>query len=182
MRSVGYRLSARTISLALVAAFIALEAFLALRTGSLGIPGVFLIRVAGEGAETPERAATHDGGESSSPNVTSRRSRRSRPRRRRRQPPRHADGEPRLEGLEKIPLKPWIRDDDEEEPERRRPSASVPAGGGRTRYDLPWDAVEPVPFDDVATAPSQEDAAAPKRVRLKLRSGPFRPQASSRPG
>ena len=48
MRFVGYRLSARTISLALVAAFIALEAFLVLRTGAVGLPVLFLIRVADE--------------------------------------------------------------------------------------------------------------------------------------
>ena len=65
MRTVGYRLSARTISLALVAAFIALEAPLAVRTGSLGISRTLSVRVVGEGAETPERAGTHDGGESS---------------------------------------------------------------------------------------------------------------------
>ena len=165
MRFVGYRLSARTISLALVAAFIALEAFLVLRTGAVGLPGLFLIRVADErGTEAPRHAATPDGGES----VIAKRHEPSIPSKPAGAeatgavPP--ADGERRLEGLGEIPLKPWIRDDDdeEEEEERTRRSASVPAGGGRTRYDLPWAAVEPVPFDDVAPAPSQEKAAGPE--------------------
>src|SRR5262245_25392503 len=65
MRARGYRLSARTLGLALVAAVIALQAFLALRSGVAGIPGLFLINLPGEagGAAKPLQAAT-DGGES----------------------------------------------------------------------------------------------------------------------
>ena len=66
MRIVGHRLSARTIGLALVAALIALQAFLALYSGVAGIPGLFLIRLAGEdgGAAAPPHAGAQDGGES----------------------------------------------------------------------------------------------------------------------
>src|SRR5262245_65006738 len=61
MRTVGYSLSARTIGLALVAVFVALQAFLALYSGVAGIPGLFLINLAGGGA-TPLKAGTQDGG------------------------------------------------------------------------------------------------------------------------
>lgn len=162
MRIVGYRLSARTIGLALVAAVIALQAFLALYSGVAGIPGLFLINLAGEdgGAATPLQARTQDSGESviaKTPDtpVTPKKE------------PAEAtgstppqDGEPNLEGLAEIPLKPWVRDDAEPEEERR--NVSVPAGGGRAGETLPWDAVEPVPFDATAPAPPQAKGAAPQ--------------------
>ena len=158
MRPVGHRMSARTIGLALVAAVIAFEALLALRTGSAGIPGLFLINLADEsGRNETTRAETSDGGESviaklPEPAI----------------PPKPmadettgatppGDGEARLEGLGEIPLKPWVRDHSESE--RERPNVSVPAGGAQQGEKLPWDAVEPVPFDDLAPAPSQDKAA-----------------------
>ncbi|HKQ55918.1 MAG TPA: hypothetical protein VJT12_08490 [Methyloceanibacter sp.] len=151
MRARGYRLSARTLGLALVAAVIALQAFLALHSGVAGIPGLFVIDLAGTrgGAGKPLHAATHDGGESAFA-----KSQESPPAPQ--EPPAETtgstptpDGEPNLEGLAEIPLKPWVRDDAEPEEERRH--VSVPAGGGQPGETLPWDAVEPVPFD--ATAP-----------------------------
>ena len=162
MRIVGYRLSARTISLALVAAFIAFQALLALYSGAAGIPGLFLIRLAGEngGAATPRRAGTLDGGESViaktaetpiAPKQEPAEATGSTP---------PADGERRLEGLGEIPLKPWVREDTE--PEEERSNVSVPAGGGQAGETLPWDAVEPVPFDATAPAPSQAKATAPQ--------------------
>jgi len=161
MRTVGYSLSARTIGLALIAVFVALQAFLALYSGVAGIPGLFLINLAGEGGggATPLKAGTQDGGESviaktpdtpiapKAPAETTRST-----------PPQ--DGEPNLEGLAEIPLKPWVRDDAEPEEERRH--AFVPAGGGRAGETLPWDAVEPVPFDATAPAPPQAKGAAPQ--------------------
>ena len=153
MRSVGHHPSARTISLALVAGFIAFEAFLALRTGALGIPGLFLVRFADESG-APNHAGHRQG-----------------PRRRRE---RHrqilrsdggaetgagarrpdllptAAGEPRLEGLAEIPLKPWDR------ATRRTPSGSGPRSRparSQAGEELPWDAVEPVPFDAAAPRP-----------------------------
>jgi hypothetical protein len=160
MRIVGYRLSARTIGLALVAAVIALQAFLALHSGVAGIPGLYVINLANteRGAATPLQ--TQDGGESvivktpdtpvtpkKEPAETTRST-----------PPQ--DGEPTLKGLAEIPLKPWVRDDAKPEEERR--NVSVPAGGGRAGETLPWDAVEPVPFDATAPASPQAKGAAPQ--------------------
>jgi hypothetical protein len=160
MRIVGYRLSARTIGLALVAAVIALQAFLALHSGVAGIPGLYVINFANteRGAATPLQ--TQDGGESvfvktpdtpvtpkKEPVETTGST-----------PPQ--DGEPNLKGLAEIPLKPWVRDDAKPEEERR--NVSVPAGGGRAGETLPWDAVEPVPFDATAPAPPHAKGAAPQ--------------------
>ena len=162
MRIVGYRLSARTIGLALVAAVIALQAFLALYSGVAGIPGLFLINLAGEegGAAKPLQAGTQDGGESviaKSPETP------AAPKKEPAEttgstPPQ--DGEPNLEGLAEIPLKPWVRDDAEPEEERR--NVSVPAGGGQAGETLPWDAVEPVPFDATAPASPQTKGTEPQ--------------------
>jgi hypothetical protein len=160
MRIVGYRRSARTIGLALVAAVIALQAFLALHSGVAGIPGLFLITLAGDdgGGATPLQ--TQDGGESviaKSPDT---------PVAPKKEPAETTgstppqDGEPNLEGLAEIPLKPWVREDAEPEEERR--NVSVPAGGGRAGEKLPWDAVEPVPFDATAPATPQAKGAAPE--------------------
>ena len=162
MRIVGYRLSARTIGLALVAAVIALQAFLALYSGVAGIPGLFLINLAGEegGAAKPLQAGTQDGGESviaKSPET---------PVAPKKEPAETTgstppqDGEPNLEGLAEIPLKPWVRDDAEPEEERR--NVSVPAGGGQAGETLPWDAVEPVPFDATAPASPQTKGTEPQ--------------------
>jgi hypothetical protein len=160
MRIVGYRLSARTIGLALVAAVIALEALLALRSGVAGIPGLFLINLAGEEVGAAKQAATQDGGESviaKSPETP------AAPKKEPAEttgstPPQ--DGEPNLKGLAEIPLKPWVRD--EAEPEKERRNVSVPAGGGRPGETLPWDAVEPVPFDATAPRSPQAKGAAPQ--------------------
>jgi hypothetical protein len=163
MRIVGYRLSARTIGLALIAAVIAFQAFLALHSGVAGIPGLFLVNLAAEndGAATPRQAGTQDGGESviaktADTPVTPKKE------------PAGAtgstppqDGEPNLGGLANIPLKPWVRDDAEPEEERR--NVSVPAGGGRSGETLPWAATEPVPFDATApTTPPHAKGAAPQ--------------------
>jgi hypothetical protein len=160
MRIVGYRLSARTIGLALVAAVIALQAFLALTSGVAGIPGLFLVNLAGEESGAAKQAATQDGGESviaKSPETP------AAPKKEPAEttgatPPQ--DGEPNLEGLAEIPLKPWVRDDAEPEEERR--NVSVPAGGGQAGETLPWDAVEPVPFDATAPAPAQTKGTEPQ--------------------
>lgn len=160
MGSVGYHRSARTIGLALVAGFIAFEAFLALRTGALGIPGIFLVRFADEsgGTRTAQTSERPEAGESviaKRPEGTA--------------APKPApeqvtgsvstgSGEKRLEGLSEIPLKPWDRD--EEEPAEEGPKAE--AGASQAREELPWDAVEPVPFDSATPAPPQGRPAAPQ--------------------
>src|SRR4026209_1481700 len=66
MSSVGIHRGARTISPALVAGLLAFEAGLGLSTGTVGIPGVFLLRVV-EANRSPEEAqswGSRDGGES----------------------------------------------------------------------------------------------------------------------
>jgi hypothetical protein len=156
MRLVGYRLSARTIGLALVAGFIGLEAVLALGTGAIGIPGLFLLRFADKNDEAPllQRAEATDNGESviaklpepsaspkRSPSTTGSAS--------------PNEGEPRLEGLSDIPLKPW--DHDEEESPSPEPKAKAEAN--QEREELPWDAVEPVPFDAGTPLPTGQNSA-----------------------
>jgi hypothetical protein len=156
MPPVGFRLSARTVSLASVAGFVALEAFLALSTGAAGIPGVFLVRFGDEsGAVIGEHAKRQDGGESvvaKLPNVAD--------------APEPApeettgsvspNGVPRLKGLSEIP---WVSEDPK--PARSRIAAAGLQGG----EELPWDAAEPVPFDATKPVPSESPQAASKKKR-----------------
>jgi hypothetical protein len=154
MRLVGYRLSARTIGLALVAGFIALEAVLAFGTGAIGIPGLF--RLAGKSDEAPplQRAGAPDNGESivaklpqpsaspmRSPSTTGSAS--------------PNEGEPRLEGLSDIPLKPWGHDEEESS----SPKSKAKAETHQEPEVLPWDAVEPVPLDAGTPPPTGENSA-----------------------
>ena len=156
MRLVGYHVSARTIGLTLVAVFIGLESVLALGTGAVGIPGLFLLRFADKDGEAPPlpSAGAPDNGES----VVAKRADRS-------ASPKIApsttgsaspnEGEPRLEGLSDIPLKPW--DHDEEESASPEPKAKVEAH--QEPEELPWDAVEPVPFDAGTPSPTGQNEA-----------------------
>ena len=161
MPRVGHRSSARTVSLALVAGFIALEAFLALRTGTAGIPGVFVVRFADESgtAEIDKDAELRDGGESvvaklseaaPAPRPAPEEATGSLP---------AAAGPPRLEGLSEIPLKPWVGG--EEDPKLDR--SKIAAAGLQAGEVLPWDAAEPVPFDSIA--PSETPQATPEGKR-----------------
>jgi hypothetical protein len=157
----GFRSRALRIVLALVAGVAALEAALAFRTGALGIPGLFLIRVANEGGAAGTQHATDapHGGESviakrhevpATPKPAAEEATGS-------TPPRQG-GEPRLEGLGDIPLKPWISDEKESESAKAQPKPL----GSQATVQLPWDAVEPVPFDPSTPAPSQPKAATPQ--------------------
>lgn len=163
MRPVGYRLSARTVSLALVAGFIALEVFLALRTGAAGIPGVFLIRFADESgtAGSDRDAERQDGGESVVAKLPDA-ARTPKP------APEEATGSvspgagmPRLEGLSEIPLKPWVSDEADSKPARSKIAAARLQAG----EELPWDAVEPVPFDSSTPVPSETPQATSESKR-----------------
>ena len=160
MPPVGYRLSARTVSLALVAGFIALEAFLVLGTGAAGIPGVFVVRLGDEsGAVIGDAAKPQDGGESvvaKLPNID------------RAPAPEETTGSisadagaPRLDGLAEIPLKPWVGGRDDAEPARSK----IAAARLHAAEELPWDAVEPVPFESRAAVPSETPEAAPVKTR-----------------
>ena len=158
MRAVGGHHGARAIGLALAAAVIAFETILALGTGAVGVPGLFVIRFgAGSGADVTPPAASA-GGESVIAKLEAVKA-----------PPQQAEvaaqalspvapaGEPRLDGLADIPLTPWIRD--EPKPDQHKALAATSA----SREVLPWDAVEPVPYptDDNAGAASDATASLP---------------------
>ncbi len=160
MPPVGYRLNARTVSLALVAGFIAFEAFLALRTGAARIPGVFLIRFADDnGAAGSNKGTERQGGGESVVAKLADAARAPDPAPEQTTGSVSPDsGEPRLEGLSEIPLKPWI----EEGP---KPDGSkIAASRLQAGEELPWDAVEPVPFNSRAPVVSKtpQPASEPK--------------------
>jgi hypothetical protein len=165
MRAVGNHRGTRAISFALVAGLAAFEAVLLFGTGAIGIPGVLLVRSAGQGgggASMPSAAAF--GGESvmakapvpaepakptpveaaAVPQSTS------------------PTGEARLDGLGDIPLKPWVS-------EKPKADAVTPEEANRpleasTSDALPWDAVEPYRPDGTASAAADVTAALPARA------------------
>ena len=149
MRAVGNHRGARTISFALVAGLAAFEAVLLFGTGAIGVPGVLLVRFAdkGGGGETMPSVAASVGGESfiakapvpaepvkSAPVEEAAEPASTTP-----------AGEPRLDGLADIPLKPWVSEKpkadeakaDEAKAEEHRPLEASSSDA------LPWDAVEP---------------------------------------
>src|ERR1700741_631909 len=142
MRSVGINRGARTIGLALVAGLVAVEAGLANRTGAVGIPGVAIVPL-GEGNRKPEEtqvASALDGGETvitKLPQIEARAEQTASV-----SPPAAAPpaGEQKLSGLSDEP--PWDRDHAKPE----KPTTFTADSGGKEEV-LPWDAVEPVPFD-----------------------------------
>lgn len=150
MRVVGNHRGARTIGIALVAGLVAFEAALAFGAGAVGIPGLFLFRIAAESADPHVTvvAEAPGGGESfvaKPAGVTP-------------EEPAEPDapaGEPRLDGLADIPLQDWILP---------RPAPSDAKAFGESakpqKEDLPWDAIEPVPFDRTAPVAAHEDATA----------------------
>lgn len=160
MRAGGNQIGARTISFALVAGLVAFEAILVLGAGTVGIPGILLVRLAGGsgGAGATPSSEAPEGGESvfaklsSAPAILTSK-------------PTPADeaieaaspaaGEPRLDGLAEIPLKDWDRDEAE--------SAEPQAFGenSKAREVLPWDAVEPVPFTPASATPAATAVQSP---------------------
>ena len=170
MRAVGGLHGARTISLALAAALIAFETILALGTGAVGVPGLFVIRfAAGSGADATPPAASA-GGESVIAKLEAVKA-----------PPQQTEvvaqalspvapaGEPPLDGLADIPLTPWIRD--EPKPDQHKALATTSAG----REVLPWDAVEPVPY------PTDDNAGAASDATASLPAAPPPPNAKTTP-
>ena len=172
MRAGGNQRGARTISLALVAGLIAFETILALSAGAVGIPGLFLIRLAkGGGAEAPQPATASEGGESviaklEAANEPSHQTKvAAKP-----LSPVAPAGPPRLDGLADIPLTPWDRD--EAKPDKPTAFAANSAG----REVLPWDAIEPVPY------PTGEPDAAPADATASLpEAAPAAPRARAAP-
>lgn len=162
MRDVGHHRGARTIGIAIGAGLLAFEAALALGAGAIGIPGVFLFPL-GEPGVPPVTvvAEAPGGGESvvakpappSAPPATE---------------PEAPAGEPSLDGLADIPLQDWTR------PKPRRAETQAKAFGEdaeRPKDDLPWDLVEPVPFEPAPPRAAQADSAA----ALPRASAPERP-------
>jgi hypothetical protein len=145
MRAVGNHRGARTISLALVAGLVAFEAGLVLSTGAIGIPGLLLVHLAqGNGApQAIQGAGTQDGGEtvvtklqqveSTSEQTASIETAKNAS---------AAPGDQELSGLADEPS--W----DREHSGPAEPKAFAADSGAREV--LPWDAVEPVPFDSDA--------------------------------
>ena len=139
MRFVGNHRGARTISLALVAGFVAFEAALAIGAGAIGIPGLYIVRFVDESA-APQAAQSTDaseGGESVfaklHPLVASSK--------RTAKPAPAPTGEPRLDGLSDIPMQEWVA------AKAEAPEPESLAEAAKSGEALPWDAVEPVPFD-----------------------------------
>ncbi len=173
MRAVGNYRWARTISLALGAGLVAFEAVLVLSAGAVGVPGLFLIRLAtGSGdAKVARGVAAADGGES----VMAKLDRAEQPSNQTpvatsRGPiwPAVPDAEPQLEGLADIPVTPWLRDGNK--PDRSKAFAAN-SGAGEV---LPWDAAEPVPY------PAPDSRAAPADVTAALPDqAPAPPQAKA---
>lgn len=139
MRFVGNHRGARTISLALGAGFVAFEAALAIGAGAIGIPGLYIVRFVDESA-APQAAQSTDaaeGGESVFAKLhplvaSSKRTTKPAP-----APP----GEPRLDGLSDIPMQEWVA------AKAEAPEPESLAEAAKSGEALPWDAVEPVPFD-----------------------------------
>lgn len=149
MHAVGNRRRARTIGVALLAGLAAFEAMLLLSVGAVGIPGIFLLRVADESRTAGEdEVAADDGGESvvAKPHVP--RPASTPPAETETSPP----GEPHLDGLADIPLRDWIA------AKPKEPEPQPLAEASKTGEVLPWDAIEPVTFDD---APPKLASAAP---------------------
>ncbi len=165
MRAVGNYRWARTISLALGAGLVAFEAVLVLSAGAVGVPGVFLIRLAtgsGDAKATPGLNAS-EGGES----VRAKLDRAEQPSNQtplaeaaKPLSPVAPAAEPQLDGLADIPLTPWDRA--ESKPDRPRGFAAS-SGAGEV---LPWDAAEPVPYpaSDAHAAPADITAALPDQA------------------
>ena len=170
MRAGGNQRGARTISLALVAGLIAFETILALSAGAVGIPGLFLIRLAkGGGVEAPATAS--EGGESviAKLEATNEPSHQTKVAAKPLSPVVPA-GPPRLDGLADIPLTPWVRD--EAKPDKPTAFAANSAG----REVLPWDAVEPVPYPT-----GEPDAASADATASLPEAAPAAPRARAAP-
>ncbi len=151
MRVVGNHRGARTISLALVAGFVAFQAALAVGARAIGIPGLLLVRFA-EGSDKSQMTPTADapeGGESVIAKLHAPATAVEQP-----AEPASPAGEPRLDGLADIPLREWIA------AKPAAPEHETLAQASKSGEVLPWDAAEPVPFDPGRAKLARADAAA----------------------
>jgi hypothetical protein len=166
MRAVGNHRGARTISLALVAGLVAFEAGLVLSTGAIGVPRLLLVRLAegNSGAPAIQGAGAQDGGETvvtklprvegTSAQIASIETAKDAPAER---------GDQKLSGLADEPS--WERE------HSASPEPKAFAADSGAREVLPWDAVEPVPFD------SDTPAGAAKLVETPPAAAPSHPLA-----
>jgi len=171
MREVGNH-RARTTGFALIAGLVAFEAVLAFGAGAVGVPGVFLLPLAGEGggAHVTKIAEDTPGGESVVVKLAPLPASSEQPRA---DSPAALAGEPRLNGLMDIPLEDLVRD---------KPKAAEGKAFGsdaKPQSDLPWDAVEPVPFSPEGAGHATADATAalPKRAQPDVPPTPLPPVA-----
>lgn len=83
-----------------------------------------------------------------------------------------SDEEPNLAGLNEIP-KELIWNRPEKKGDRRGARVSF-AAGSRTQDQLPWDAVEPVPFSALSTAEAADQAQGTKTTKVAEARPPIR--------
>jgi hypothetical protein len=176
MRAVNKRRNARSISLALVAGLLAFEAVLVSIAGAVGIPGLVMLRLPDRQAATRAAAdAAMAGGESfvaklsvaAEPVQPEPKAETPKPASAASQPA----GEPNLQGLADIPLKPWIPE--KPKVEEAKPGEKGVVVASASKEALPWDAVEPYLFsseESTAAAPGATGSlpapAAPEAPRL----------------
>jgi hypothetical protein len=170
MRAVGDHHGARTIGLALAAGLIAFETILALSTGAVGVPGLFVTRFAADSGAAATPPAESAGGESVIAKLEAVEAPRQTKVVAQELSPVAPAGEPRLDGLADIPLTPWVRD----EPKPDQPKALAATSAGREV--LPWDAVEPVPYPT-----EDKPAAAPDATASLSAAAPATPRAQAAP-
>jgi hypothetical protein len=166
MRAGGNYRGARTIGLALGAGLIAFEFILALSTGWLGIPGLFVVALGSGDVVVEQTPETLEGGESDFAKLSAVPASPSKApvaeAAKPLSPAPPAGGPPRLNGLADVPL--TLNDDAEsnaEKPDHLQHFAANSAGW----EVLPWDEVEPVPFpseDSASPAQAHSTAALPR--------------------
>jgi hypothetical protein len=176
MRAAGNHRGARTISFALVAGLAAFEAVLVFGAGAIGIPGVLLVHLAdkdGGGAAMPSVVAFAGGESFIAKEPVPAEPVKPKPVEEAAAPASTTPaGEPRLDGLADIPLKPWVSDKpkaaNEPKPDETRPLEASSSDA------LPWDAVEPYRLS------SEGAGSAAADVTASLPS-PRAPEAPSQP-
>ena len=166
MRAGSNHRGARTISFALVAGLAAFEAVLVFGAGTIGIPGVLLVRFADKGGESEAlpSVAAFAGGESFIAKITApaepeKQTPVEEPAKPASTPP-DFGAEPRLDGLADVPLKPWVSEKPNEEEAKLERAKAFGVNSGEKEV-LPWDAVEPYRLDGAPSAAADATASLP---------------------
>ncbi|HXG78682.1 MAG TPA: hypothetical protein VNJ31_05010 [Methyloceanibacter sp.] len=178
MYASGRLRGARVIVLTLIAGLAAFEVALAFGARVVGIPGVFLYRLAAGSGDAPSGPAASYGGEITVAKLT------PKPVAVLAEEPQGAAvpaGEPRLNGLMDIPLQDLDAAKDADA--QRNPDARTPlgkafgAGAKAAHSDLPWEDVEPVPFGPAEQATADATSALPNRGQPDVPPAPLQPTA-----